>query len=264
MTQTVMRQRALSSPPIIAHGAPLFASYDVIFSDVWGVVHDGITAHPTAADALVRFRQAGGTVILVSNAPVPNFRVAEMLDDKQLPREAWDAIVSSGDIALAHVDASGYQSLHFIGPIDRDAALFDRVPGVSQSLETADAILCSGLDDDRSETAESYRARLEVALARNLPFVCANPDLVVDVGGQHYLCAGAIADLYEDMGGPVFWAGKPHAVAYRTAHETAERLRGASVDHHRILVIGDALRRRHSQAMLALNALLPAASAITQ
>ena len=100
MTQTVMRQRALSSPPIIAHGAPLFASYDVIFSDVWGVVHDGITAHPTAADALVRFRQAGGTVILVSNAPVPNFRVAEMLDDKQLPREAWDAYMQACDWAL--------------------------------------------------------------------------------------------------------------------------------------------------------------------
>jgi HAD superfamily hydrolase (TIGR01459 family) len=232
----------LTTPPIIPHAAFLLARYDVLFCDVWGVVHDGITAYPAAADALRRFRQKGGTVILVSNAPVPNARVAAMLDGKRLPREAWDVIVSSGDIALAHVDAMGYRALHRIGPLDRDAALFDVTPGVAAPLDTADAILCSGLDDDLTETAESYRARLEQALARRLPFVCANPDYVVDVGGRHYLCAGAIADLYEAMGGPVFWAGKPHAAAYRAAHEAAEDLRGRSVDHHRILVIGDAVR----------------------
>lgn len=236
------RGAALSAPPILEGARALFARYDVLFSDVWGVVHDGVTALPGAADALARFRDGGGTVILVSNAPVPNFRVAEMLDGKQLPRRCWDAIVTSGDIALAHIDAAHYRALHWIGPVDRDAALFERVPGPSAPLADADAILCSGLDDDLNETAESYRARLEIALARRLPFVCANPDYIVDVGGTHYLCAGAIADLYEDMGGDVFWAGKPHASAYRAAHETAERIRGQHVDHHRILVIGDSVR----------------------
>jgi len=229
-------------PVILPHGAELLQRYDVLFSDVWGVVHDGVVAHTDAADALQRFRKAGGTVILVSKAPVPPHVVAAMLDQKRLPRDAWDAIVTSGEIALAEIDAAGYQALYWIGPQDRDAALFERLPGPPTSLDEANAIVCTGLDDDINETAESYRTRLETALERNLPFVCANPDLVVDVGGRHYLCAGAIADLYEEMGGDVFWAGKPHAVAYRTAHETAERLRGSRVDHHRILVIGDAVR----------------------
>lgn len=230
------------TPPIFPHARSLLARYDILFSDVWGVVHDGINAYPDAIDALERFRAGGGRVVLVSNAPVPHLRVAEMLADKKVPRGAWDCIVSSGDIALSHIDAKGYERLHWIGPIERDKALFERMHWPSSSLESADAILCSGLDDDINETAEDYRARLELALERQLPFVCANPDLVVDVGGRHYLCAGAIADLYEDMGGPVFWAGKPHAIAYRAAHEAAERICGRQIDHHRILVIGDAIR----------------------
>lgn len=240
MKNTPARDDAV--PPIFSHGRSLLARYDVLFSDVWGVVHDGLTAYQDATEALEHFRASGGTVILVSNAPVPNTRVAEMLGDKKVPRGAWDAIVSSGDIALAHIDAKGYERLHWIGPVERDAALFNNLHWPSAPLEEADAILCSGLDDDINETAEDYRARLEAALARKLPFVCANPDLVVDVGGKHYLCAGAIADLYEEMGGPVFWAGKPHANAYRAAHEAAERIRCRHIDHHRILVIGDALR----------------------
>lgn len=235
-------QHRQAAPPIFQNGRSLLALYDVLFSDVWGVLHDGVTAYAEATDALERFRASGGTVILVSNAPVPNARVAEMLADKKVPRGAWDCIVSSGDIALSYIDAKGFEQLHWIGPVERDAALFKRLPWSSAPIEEADGILCSGLNDDINETAEDYRARLEVALARNLPFVCANPDLVVDVGGRHYLCAGAIADLYQEMGGPVFWAGKPHATAYRAAHETAERIRGRHIDHHRILVIGDAMR----------------------
>lgn len=242
MDMKTLADQDTNAPPIFEHGRTLLARYEVLFSDVWGVVHDGVLAHAEATDALERFRAAGGTVILVSNAPVPNSRVAEMLADKRVPRGAWDAIVSSGDIALSYIDAQQYEQIHWIGPVERDAALFRNLHWPSAPLEEADAILCSGLDDDINETAASYRARLEIALERKLPFVCANPDLVVDVGGRHYLCAGAIADLYEHMGGEVFWAGKPHASAYRAAHEMAERIRGHHIEHHRILVIGDALR----------------------
>lgn len=243
------RKNIVKAPPILHAARDLLPNYDVLFSDVWGVVHDGVTAFAAATDLLTRFKQAGGTVILVSNAPVPNYRVAEMLDAKGLPRSAWDAIVTSGDIALAEVDAVGYRALHWIGPVERDMALFERVPGPNAALDVADAILCSGLDDDLNETAEDYRERLLPALARGLPFVCANPDYVVDVGGRHYLCAGAIADLYEQMGGLVFWAGKPHASAYRSAHEAAERLRGGAVGRDRILVVGDSIRTDLTGAM---------------
>lgn len=227
---------------ILERGEELLARYDVLFCDVWGVLHDGYRAFASADDALIRFRQAGGTVILVSNAPVPNHRVAAMLDARRLSRTAWDAIVSSGDIALRFLREQGYQHIYAIGPRDRDAALFDAVPGRFAALENAEVILCSGLNDDINETAESYLPVLEAARARALPFVCANPDLVVDVGGRLYLCAGAIADLYEQLGGHVYWAGKPHYPAYGSAHALAEKLRDAPVPKERILAIGDAVR----------------------
>jgi HAD superfamily hydrolase (TIGR01459 family) len=236
-----MSRRSLP-PPIRTHAAELLAGYDVMFCDVWGVLHDGHRAFDAACDALLRFRAAGGTVILVSNAPVPGERVAVMLDARAVPRDAYDAIVASGAIALRHVEAKGYRRLHCIGPQDRDAALFTRLAAEKTDIETADAILCTGLNDDVGETADDYRPLLEKARARNLPFVCANPDLVVDVGGTQYLCAGAIADLYERMDGEVFWAGKPHANAYDAARAAAEDIRGATVDLKRIIAVGDSLR----------------------
>lgn len=231
-----------AAPAILTAAGALLARYDVLFCDVWGVVHDGHNAYAGAVEALQRFRAQGGSVILVSNAPVPTFRVEKMLDLRGVARSAWDDIVSSGAIALAHVVARGYQRVYYIGPRDRDAAFFDSATARPAALEEAEAIVCTGLNDDIGETAETYRALLTLALDRKLPFVCANPDLVVDVGGRHYLCAGAIADLYEHMGGGVFWAGKPHSSAYASALSVAERLRGSPIPKRRILVIGDALR----------------------
>jgi HAD superfamily hydrolase (TIGR01459 family) len=231
-----------SPPVILKHARDLLGRYDVLFCDVWGVVHDGYRAYQTACDALLRFREAGGTVVLVSNAPVPQHRVASMLDLRKVPREAWDTIVSSGAIALAHIEEKRYARVYYVGPRDRDAAFFEKSQAQPSPIGASEALVCTGLNDDVNETPEDYRPLLEAAYARELPFVCANPDLVVDVGGRLYPCAGALADLYERMGGPVFWAGKPHPVAYATAHAEAERIRGATVARERILVLGDALR----------------------
>lgn len=230
------------APPIITNAGEILSRYDVLFSDVWGVVHDGHKAFPGASDALSRFRDRGGSVILVSNAPVPKHRVARMLDLRGVPREGWDDIVSSGGIALDHIAQKGYGAVHYIGPRDRDAAFFDSVTARPVPLRDAEAIVCTGLEDDTAETPETYRPILEEARARALPFVCANPDLVVDVGGRLYPCAGALADLYEHMGGEVFWAGKPHLSAYASAHAIARQLRDGDVSKDRILAIGDAVR----------------------
>jgi len=229
-------------PPILERAGPLLARYDVLFCDVWGVLHDGHRAFTEACDALLRFRKSGGTVILVSNAPVPKERVAAMLDLRAVPRDAYDDIVASGEIALSHIAAKGYTRLFAIGPSDRDAATFARLPARPVALEEAQAILCTGLNDDRTETADDYREVLERARALRLPFVCANPDLVVDVGGRQFICAGAVADLYERMDGEVFWAGKPHANAYDAARAAAEAIRGTPVARHGILAVGDSLR----------------------
>jgi HAD superfamily hydrolase (TIGR01459 family) len=226
---------------ILKHGRDLFARYDVLLSDVWGVVHDGVTAYEGAGDAFQRFRAGGGTVLLLSNAPMPSNWVARVLDEKGVRRDSWDAIVSSGDIALAHVAEQGYGLVHHIGT-PRDLPLLEAMTARRAPFEDAHAIVCTGLVDDRSETAESYRPLLERALARRLPFVCANPDLMVDVGGLMLPCAGVVADLYEAMGGSVYWAGKPHRPAYTRALEAIARLRGKPVPPQRILAIGDALR----------------------
>lgn len=226
---------------IIDRAGELLARYDVLLSDVWGVVHDGHVAYAGAGEAFARFRARGGTVLLLSNAPMPSNWVARVLDEKRVRRDSWDAIVSSGDISLAHIAERGYSRVLHIGT-ERDLPLFETMIATRSTFEQAQAIVCTGLEDDRNETAETYRPLLGRALERRLPLVCANPDLVVDVGGDLLPCAGVVAQLYEQMGGEVYWAGKPYQPAYTRAMATVSRLRGEPVPLDRVLAIGDAVR----------------------
>jgi HAD superfamily hydrolase (TIGR01459 family) len=200
-------------------------------------------------------------VVLVSNAPVPADGVERVLERTGVRRDAWDTVVSSGDIALAHIAERGYRHLHRIGPARRDSRLFQRLPGPAAPLDEADAIVCTGLVDESTETVESYGTLIEAGVGRALPFVCANPDLVVDVAGRRYLCAGSIAAEYERRGGAVFWAGKPHPSAYGAALRSATALRGGAAPAlARILAIGDALRTDLAAAQgLGVDALFIAA-----
>jgi len=232
----------IPSVPILSHAGPLLAGYDVVFCDVWGVVHNGQVAHAAAGEALARFRAAGGSVILVSNAPVPADGVELVLARTGVRRDAWDQIVSSGDITLAHIAEQGYRRMHWVGPSERDYKLYVRLERPQFQVHEADAIVCTGLRDDRSETVADYLDLIEAGLRRQLPFVCANPDLVVDVGRLRLPCAGSIAAEYERRGGEVFWAGKPHPAAYATALRRAGEVRGQPPALTRILAIGDAVR----------------------
>jgi HAD superfamily hydrolase (TIGR01459 family) len=230
------------APTIIEHCGPLFSRYDVLFCDVWGVVHDGNIAFPAANEALTRFRDGGGTVILVSNAPMPAAAVARVLDSKGVARTAWDRIVSSGDIALRYIAAQGWRRLYQIGPARRDKDFFSALGTPPAPIEDAEAVACTGLNSDRTETAEDYRPVLKAARRRDLAFVCANPDLAVHVGDDLLPCAGAIAALYETLGGRVYWAGKPHPSAYGTAFAEAAAVRGSAVRPDQVLAIGDSIR----------------------
>jgi HAD superfamily hydrolase (TIGR01459 family) len=231
-----------SPPPIIEHAGELLGGYDVILCDVWGVLHDGRKAYDAAGVALAEFRKRGGTVVLVSNAPVPGGGVERVLRATGVRRDCWDSIVSSGDIALAHIAEKNFTALHRVGPAERDSLLFQALPGQQVGLSQADAIVCSGLVDDIRETVADYRPLIDAGLRHKLPFVCANPDLVVDVGGVRHLCAGSIAEVYEREGGAVFWAGKPHPSAYGSAVKRAAELRGAATPLSRVIGIGDAVR----------------------
>lgn len=215
--------------------------YDLIICDVWGVLHNGLAAYPAAGVALTRYREGGGTVVLVSNAPRPGESVVEQLDRLAVPRAAYDGIVTSGDLTRAAVIERIGEPVHHMGP-PRDLPIFDGLPVGFAGLEEASYVVCSGLLDDDLETVEDYAGRLQRMRERGLLMVCANPDLVVERGDTLVPCAGALAEAYLARGGEVFWAGKPHRPVYEAAVAQAERVRDAAVDRSRVIAIGDALR----------------------
>jgi len=226
-----------AAPPILDHFAPLAANYDVILSDVWGVVHNGVTAHPEACAALAKFRQGGGRVVLITNAPRPGNAVIKQIDNFGVPRGAYDDIVSSGDVTRGVIQSRRGQTVNHVGP-PRDKPIFEGLHVAFAPLESADYVVCSGLDNDERETAEDYRPRLEIMLKRKLFMVCGNPDVVVERGDILIPCAGAIADLYAAMGGEVLYAGKPYAPIYEGALAKASK----SAAKSRVLAIGDSVR----------------------
>ncbi len=231
-----------SLPNFIERLEPLARDYDVLLCDVWGVVHNGMAAFPAACEALARFRAGGGTAILITNAPRPCASVARILDRLGVPREAYDAIVSSGDVTRGIVAQRRPQSVFHLGP-GRDKPIFAELDIAFAPLETADYVVCSGLFDDTVETPDSYRDMIATMRARSLFMVCANPDIVVERGDTLVYCAGAIADAYAAIGGEVLYCGKPHAPIYDVALSTAASLRGGSRPPlRRVLAIGDSVR----------------------
>ena len=228
-------------PPLIDHFAPLARGYDVVLSDVWGVVHNGLAAFPEACDALKRFRAGGGTVLLITNAPRPASVVVRLLDRLDVPHDAYDGIVSSGDVTQEVILARRGQRVFSIGP-ERDLPTYAELGVEFASAERADYVVCTGLFDDDSETPEDYRELLGKLRRRDLLMVCANPDLVVERGERLVYCAGAIADLYASLGGKVLYAGKPHRPIYETALARAAGARGSETALERVLAIGDSVR----------------------
>lgn len=234
--------------PRIARGLSEFdGRYDVVFCDVWGVVHNGQARYPAACEALQRFRSDGGTVILITNAPRPNPPILEQLAGLQVARDVFDDMVTSGDVTLAFIAQRKDQPIYHIGP-ERDFTLFqisEQQTGIKPRLvplEDASYVVVTGLYDDRAETVEDYAERLAIMREKKLDMISANPDLVVHVGDQLIYCAGAIAQAYEERGGKVFQAGKPFAPIYERALAFAEKIRGQKVPRERILAIGDAMR----------------------
>jgi HAD superfamily hydrolase (TIGR01459 family) len=228
-------------PDFITHFEPLARDYDVLFSDVWGVVHNGIAAYQEACEALTKFRQRGGTVVLITNAPRPGFAVQRILDRLNVPRDAYDAITSSGDVTRGIIESRLAENVFHLGP-ERDHSIFDGLKVKFSALESANYVVCSGLFDDTIETPDSYRDMLATMRTRSQFMVCANPDIVVERGDALVYCAGALADAYAALGGEVLYCGKPHAPIYEVALATAQQARGATVRRNRVLAIGDSVR----------------------
>jgi len=231
----------IATPSFTTSFSTLADNYDAVLSDVWGVVHNGVVPTPSACEALTRFRERGGTVMLITNAPRPGATVIKFIDKVGVPHSAYDGIVSSGDVTRSVMAARPEKSVFHIGP-PRDLPIFEGLNLNFVPFEQADYVVCTGLTDDETETPESYRALLEKLRRRNLFMVCGNPDLVVERGDRLVYCAGAIADLYGELGGEVLYAGKPHPPIYDEALGRVAALRGKEPVRSRVLAIGDSIR----------------------
>ena len=236
----------MTTIPILTGVRDLISAYDVVLCDVWGVIHNGQAHYAAACDALMRFRAGGGRVVLVTNAPRPNPPVRKQLDMLSVPREAFDDIVTSGDVTLAFIAAHGNAPVHHIGP-ERDLTLFDILKNQTGntparvSLEEAAYVVGTGLYEEE-QTPDDYEETLALMRKRDLEFISANPDLIVHVGEKMLYCSGAIAEKYAGLGGRVVQAGKPYAPIYDRALTIAQDLLGRTVAKSRVLAIGDAIR----------------------
>lgn len=229
---------------IIGALSEIAADYDALFCDLWGCLHNGKAAYPAAVAALQAFRAQGGRVCLMTNAPRPNKYVVQQLDRTGVPRDCWDLVVSSGDAAQEAMFAGAVgRKVWHIGT-DKDAGFFTDVPPEFADapaiervgLDEAEGIVASGPFYEDSETPEHYRAQFLLARERGLPMLCANPDIVVDLGETRIYCAGALAEFYESIGGKAFYFGKPHPPIY----DRARRLMELGEDA-RILAVGDGI-----------------------
>ncbi|MCZ2203284.1 TIGR01459 family HAD-type hydrolase [Bartonella sp. A05] len=222
----------------LIHIDTIMACYDAVFCDVWGVVHDGVRVFNMALKVLKKMRQMGKSVILITNSPRPYEDVVAQLQSLNIDAEYYDAIVTSGDVTRDLIHTAP-RKIFFIGP-QHDVGLFKGLACELVEEWEASAVVCSGFLEDFDATPQAYESMFHRIRSRNLPFICANPDIVVHCGDQEFWCAGALARLYQQLGGEVRIAGKPHAPIYECAFEKLQNIRG-TIEKNQILAIGDGL-----------------------
>ena len=207
--------------------------YRLILCDIWGCVHDGVSLYPGAADRLRQWRREGRFVVLITNAPRTAEAVEQQLGRIGLPRDAWDGIATSGEAGIAALKELG-KPVGFLGTAaDREILESKQVP-IADGKNFSDAA-CTGLEEQRPH-ADQYAGQLAEWVARKVVMHCLNPDRLVIRGGVPEACAGALADVYEALGGRVEWYGKPHKAIYEHALHLA-----GDPEPHEVLAIGDGL-----------------------
>ncbi|MEO3478817.1 TIGR01459 family HAD-type hydrolase [Phaeobacter sp. CAU 1743] len=229
--------------------------YRALFVDLWGCVHNGITAYPEAVAALQAYRQRGGIVVLLTNSPKPRAGVAEQLAQFGVPQDAYDTIATSGDSARAAMFTGAVgEKVYFMGEWQRDAGFFEPLHVIDAPVEItrvplqeATGIVCCGPFDPMADP-DVNRADFLYAKQKGMKLLCANPDIVVDRGETREWCAGALARLYTEMGGESLYFGKPHPPIYDLARRRLAEL-GKDIADGDILAIGDGPHTDVSGAM---------------
>lgn len=228
-----------SAPKMIETLDQVSDRYRAIFCDVWGVLHNGVQSFPAASAALAAARAKGIAVVLITNAPRPFADVEAQLLGLGVLREAYDRIVTSGDVTRDLI-RNGPRRLFHIGS-ERELTLYDGLDVELVEEFEASGICCTGLFDDTREAPEDYADMLRRLRSRDLPMVCANPDIVVERGEDLVWCAGALARDYGLLGGRTLIAGKPHRPIYQAALNAAADILGERIEPSQALAIGDGM-----------------------
>jgi len=232
---------------IISRFSEISDAYDLAYVDLWGCMHNGLRAFPDAVAAMQAFRASGGRVVLVTNAPRPRADVERQVAHFGIPDDAWDVVATSGDAArLALFRGVVGSKVYFMGE-ERDLTFLDPLKIVENPVEIqrvplaeAEGIVCCGPFDSHADPAVN-RPDFLYAKQKGLKLLCANPDVVVDRGESREWCAGALAELYTEMGGESLYFGKPHPPIYDLARKRYDALPEAKPDPH-IIAIGDGIR----------------------
>lgn len=220
--------------------------YDALFVDLWGCVHNGITAYKPAVEALIKYRKRGGKVVLVTNSPKPRVGVEKQLHHLNVPPICYDTVATSGDSARAAMFTGMVgKKVFFIGE-PRDQVFFDPIAVIKSpidveqvSLKDAEGIVCTGPFDGSADPAVNKEIFL-FAIDQGMKFLCANPDVVVDRGSVRQWCAGALGKMYTEMGGESLYFGKPHSAIYDLARLRLADL-STKIKDKKILAIGDGI-----------------------
>lgn len=215
------------------------ADYRGILCDVWGVLHNGQSVYAEAAHALEQYRAGGGIVVMLTNSPRPNKGVHQQFHELGVSDDVFDAIVTSGDVTRTLI-AQAEGPIFHLGP-GRDIPLFDGLDVELTDEANCNAIVCTGLFEDEVDSPDDYRTRLQILADRHVPFICANPDIVVERGERLIWCAGSLARLYEEFGGETLVAGKPHRPIYELAQSKLAEITGEAVPKSDIIAIGDGM-----------------------
>lgn len=239
---------------IIEHLSEISDRYEALFVDLWGCVHNGITAYPEAVAALQAYRKRGGIVVLLTNAPRSRHEVAKQLDRFGCPEYTWDNIATSGDSArTAMFTGAVGNKVYFIGtefdlPFFEPLKLIENPVEIERvALEDAEGIVCCG-PFNAHDDPDTLRPQFLYAKQRGLKLLCANPDIVVDRGETREWCAGALAQLYTEMGGESLYFGKPHPPIYDLARRRLSEIKPGIPDSA-ILAVGDGVKTDIAGAM---------------
>ncbi|MGH8221421.1 MAG: TIGR01459 family HAD-type hydrolase [Woeseiaceae bacterium] len=218
-------------------------AFDGYILDQWGVLHDGTRPYPGAADCLRRLRASGKRIVVLSNSSKREADSLELMARMGFDTRCIDRFVSAGEEARSALRERADRFHAALGPRcyaftrGGDRSLLEGV-GLEFVSRVADADFLAVIGSDSPRRLlPDYEPELREGIARALPMVCANPDTARLMPDCITEAQGVLAHRYEDLGGRVFYHGKPYPAIYRACLEvlgcSAEKVIaiGDSVDH---------------------------------